>query len=145
MKILLVIVLFSINLAAFAQMSDFSSSTTGKHGTMTVRKTYQEVYKVVEQMPVFPGGQVGLMRYLSSIPYPKEALENDIQGTVYLSFIIDTSGNITQPRIARTSGNQILDDAALAHLRNMPKWQPGRQRGEAVRVEMTVPIKFKLS
>lgn len=145
MKVLLLIIQLIITVAAFAQMTDYTSSTTGKHGTMTVRKPYSEVYKVVEQMPVFPGGQYGLMQYLSGIVYPKEARENDIQGTVYLSFIIDTSGNVTQPRIARTSGSQILDDASLEHLRKMPKWQPGRQRGEAVRVEMTAPIKFKLS
>lgn len=96
-------------------------------------------------MPVFPGGQSGLMQFLSNIAYPIAARENDIQGTVYLQFVIDTSGNITQPRILGSSGSTILDDAALSHLRKMPKWQPGRQRGIAVHVQQVVPIKFKLN
>lgn len=145
MKGFLIIIAIGFWGSTFAQMSgDGPAHTNGKYGTMTVRKPYQEVYKVVEQMPVFPGGQVSMMQFLSSIVYPKKAIENNIQGTVYLSFVIDTSGNITQPKVARTSGSPILDDAALAHLRTMPKWQPGRQRGIAVLVEMVAPIRFKL-
>lgn len=95
-------------------------------------------------MPVFPGGDMAFMRFLSRTPYPKEAIENGIEGKVYIKVIIDTAGNVTQPLVTRSSGSYILDDATLSHLRNMPKWQPGRQRGQAVYVELTFPVYFKL-
>ncbi len=146
LKILPLLAMLSIAAITSAQTASNASLTSiGKYGTMTVRKPYNEVYKVVEQMPVFPSGQVGLMRYLSNIAYPNEARENDIQGKVFIKLIIDSAGNATQASIVRSSGSALLDDAALLYLQKMPKWQPGRQRGEAVYVEYIVPIMFKLN
>ncbi|CAN5414383.1 energy transducer TonB [soil metagenome] len=103
-----------------------------------------EIFKVVEQMPEFPGGQAALMQFLGKITYPPFARENDLEGTVYVQFVIDKSGKITDAVIARSSGHKILDDAALSHVRTMPSWAPGKQRGKPVRVQYVVPIKFKL-
>lgn len=104
-----------------------------------------EVFKVVEDMPEFPGGQGALMQFLAKIVYPPFARENDLEGTVYVQFVIDKTGKVTDAVIARSSGHKILDDAALAHVKTMPSWAPGKQRGKPVRVQYVVPIKFKLS
>ncbi len=104
-----------------------------------------EIFKVVEDMPEFPGGQSALMQFLAKTTYPPFARENDLEGTVYVQFVIDKSGKVTEAVIARSSGHKILDDAALAHVKTMPSWKPGKQRGKAVRVQYVVPIKFKLS
>lgn len=103
-----------------------------------------EIFKVVEQMPEFPGGQAALMQFLGKITYPPFARENDLEGTVYVQFVIDKSGKITDVVIARSSGHKILDDAAMSHVKTMPAWAPGKQRGKPVRVQYVVPIKFKL-
>jgi protein TonB len=104
-----------------------------------------EIFKVVEEMPEFPGGSQALMGFLAKTAYPPFARENDLEGTVYIQFVIDKGGKITEAVIARSSGHKILDDAALAHVKTMPSWKPGKQRGKPVRVQYVVPIKFKLS
>lgn len=105
----------------------------------------EEVFKVVEEMPEFPGGQAALMQFLGKITYPPFARENDLEGTVYVQFVIDKTGKVTEAVIARSSGHKILDDAALAHVKTMPAWKAGKQRGKPVKVQYVVPIKFKLS
>ncbi len=96
------------------------------------------VFSIVEQMPEFPGGEKGLKEYLASVPYPDKTKE----GTVYVRFVIDTAGNVTNAAIAR-GVDEILDNIALEHVRQMPAWKPGRQRGRLVRVQYVVPFIFK--
>jgi periplasmic protein TonB len=103
-----------------------------------------EIFQIVEEMPEFPGGQDGLVKYLGSITYPPIARENDIEGTVYVKFVIDKNGQVTNAEVAR-GADKILNEAALAHVKKMPAWKPGKQRGKPVRVQYVVPIKFKLS
>lgn len=105
----------------------------------------EEIFRVVEDMPVFPGGDAGLMKYLASIPYPPIARENDIEGTVYINFVVGKDGKVSDVGIARSSGDKLLDEAAVNHIKKMPAWSPGKQRGKPVKVQYTVPIKFKLS
>lgn len=105
----------------------------------------EEIFKIVEDMPEFPGGQTALLKYLAGITYPPIARENDIEGTVYIQFIIDKTGNVMDVSIARSSSDKILDEAALRHVKKMPKWSPGKQRGKPVKVQFVVPIRFKLS
>ena len=102
------------------------------------------VFSVVEQMPSFPGGMGAMMQYLSSnIKYPKEAEKKGIQGRVLLSFIVQTDGSITDVRISK-SVDPSLDKEAIRVVKNMPKWIPGRQNGEPVRVKYTFPVTFRL-
>ena len=104
----------------------------------------EEIFTVVEEMPQFPGGEKALLKYLASIPYPAIAKENDIEGSVFIRFVIDKSGNVTSVQIAKGT-DKILNDAALKHVKKMPNWTPGKQRGKAVKVQYVVPIKFRLS
>lgn len=101
-------------------------------------------YTVVEQMPEFPGGELALRKYLAtSVKYPVIAQENGIQGKVFVSFVVDTDGGISNVKVAR-GVDPSLDKEAMRVVKSMPKWIPGKQNGQAVRVSYTVPINFVL-
>lgn len=103
-----------------------------------------KVYKSVEQMPRFPGGEVGLMRYLQeNIKYPPEAAKNDIEGRVVVQFIIEKTGEVGEVKVVRPISEE-LDAEAVRVVKALPKFEPGRQDGEAVAVWYTLPISFKL-
>lgn len=103
-----------------------------------------EVFMIVEQMPVFPGGDEALRRFLATeVKYPVIAQENGIQGRVFVSFVINKNGEVTDVKVARPFDPN-LDKEAVRVVKSMPKWQPGMQRGRAVRVSYTVPINFVL-
>ena len=103
-----------------------------------------KVYNSVEQMPRFPGGEAGLMRYLQgNIKYPPEAAKNDIEGRVIVQFIIDKTGQVGEVKVVRPISEE-LDAEAVRVVKALPKFEPGRQDGEAVSVWYTLPINFKL-
>ena len=103
-----------------------------------------KVYKSVEQMPRFPGGEVGLMKYLQeNIKYPPEAAKNDIEGRVIVQFIVDKTGQVGEVKVLRPISEE-LDAEAVRVVKTLPKFEPGRQDGEAVSVWYTLPISFKL-
>lgn len=102
------------------------------------------VFKVVEVMPKFPGGTAGLMQYLArSIKYPVISQKNKEEGRVIINMVIDETGRISNVKIVR-SISPSLDAEAIRVVSNMPKWEPGQQRGQAVAVEYTLPIVFRL-
>ncbi len=103
-----------------------------------------EIFTIVEDMPVFPGGESALLKFLGSIQYPAMARENDIEGTVFIRFVVDKNGKVTSVEVAK-GADRILNEAALAHVKKMPDWAPGKQRGKPVRVQYIVPIRFKLN
>lgn len=103
-----------------------------------------EVFIIVEDMPEFPGGELALRKWIgNNIKYPVIAAENGIQGKVYVTFVVDKDGSISNARIAR-GVDPSLDQEALRVVNNLPKWKPGKQRGKPVRVSYTVPINFQL-
>lgn len=103
-----------------------------------------QVFFIVEDMPEFPGGEMALRKFIANaIKYPVIAQENGIQGKVYVNFVVDTDGSITNAKIAR-GVDQSLDKEALRVVNSLPKWKPGKQRGKAVKVSYTVPISFVL-
>lgn len=106
--------------------------------------TKDEAFAVVEQMPEFPGGMKELMSFLSkNIKYPKAAQENGIQGRVIVQFVVEKDGTPTEFKVMR-SVDPALDAEALRVMQEMPKWKPGMQRGQVVRVKYTVPVTFRL-
>ena len=99
---------------------------------------------IVQDMPMFPGGTSELMRYLATnIKYPPYAKEAGIQGRVFINFIVETDGSITNVKILRGIGGG-CDEEAIRVVKNMPKWKPGMQRGKPVRVPFNLPVKFTL-
>ena len=106
---------------------------------------YQRPYDMVEESPVYPGGEEALFEYLlSNIQYPVDAKESNIEGTVYVAFVIETDGMVSNVKILRGIGGG-CDEEAVRVVKGMPKWAPGKQRGKPVRVLFTLPIKFVLS
>jgi protein TonB len=103
-----------------------------------------KVFDVVEEMPQFPGGQAALLEYLAkNIKYPVVAEENGVQGRVIVTFVVERDGSITDVRVVK-SVDPSLDKEAARVVKSMPKWQPGKQNGSAVRVKYTVPVTFRL-
>ena len=104
----------------------------------------EEVYKSVEQMPQFPGGDAALMKYLMmNIKYPANAAKNDIEGRVIVQFVVEKDGQIGEVKVVR-SVDEELDAEAVRVVKALPKFTPGRQDGKAVAVWYTLPISFKL-
>ncbi len=103
-----------------------------------------EVFDVVEVMPVYPGGMEGLIKYLSeNISYPKDAKEQKISGRVIITFVIEKDGSVTEVTTVK-SVFPSLDEEAVRVVKGMPNWKPGMQKGKAVRVKYTLPISFSL-
>ena len=103
-----------------------------------------KVFDVVEEMPSFPGGNGALMSYLNSnVKYPVVAQENGVQGRVIISFVVERDGSISDVKVAR-SVDPSLDREAQRVVKSMPRWTPGKQNGQTVRVKYTVPVVFRL-
>jgi protein TonB len=103
-----------------------------------------EIFTVVEEQPGYPGGDEARIRFLQeNIKYPEEAKELGVQGKVFVTFVVETNGSITDVRVLRGIGAG-CDEEAIRVVRNMPKWVPGKQRGVPVRVQFNLPIKFTL-
>ncbi len=104
-----------------------------------------EFFMVVENMPEFPGGDLGLMKYIQkNVRYPAIAKEYNITGKVYVSFIVDKQGKVTNVKVVR-GVDKNLDAEAVRVVKSLPKYKPGKQRGKAVRVMFTIPINFTLN
>jgi protein TonB len=104
----------------------------------------ETIFYIVEDMPVFPGGEAALRTFLgNSIKYPVIAQENGIQGKVYVTFVVGKDGVVYNAVIAR-GVDPSLDKEALRVVNSQPKWKPGMQRGKPVNVSYTVPINFVL-
>lgn len=103
-----------------------------------------EVFVVVEKQPEFPGGNAAMMKFLGdNIKYPAVAQENGIQGRVIVNFVVEKDGALSDVQVAR-SQDAALDKEAVRVIESMPRWKPGTQRGEAVRVRYTLPVVFRL-
>lgn len=114
------------------KFDDFDEEDTGE----------AEIFKVVETMPSFKGN---LGKWLKDhLEYPIVAQENGVQGKVYVQFVVEKDGTITDIKIGR-GVDASLDKEAMRVVKSMPKWNPGQQRGKAVRVAFTLPINFQLN
>jgi len=99
----------------------------------------------VEQLPEFSGGQRELGRFLhEKLSYPKEAYQKNIQGRVFVSFVIDTAGNVTQTELMNGGVHRLLDKEALRVVAAMPRWTPAKLNGKAVKVRYSLPVIFKI-
>ena len=108
------------------------------------KEVKEEVFRSVEQMPQFPGGEAALMKYLQShINYPPMAAENNVQGRVVVQFVVDKTGKVGEVKVVR-SVDKDLDREAVRVCKSLPKFTPGRQNGQAVSVWYTLPVTFKL-
>jgi len=104
----------------------------------------QEIFQIVEEMPSFPGGEGELLKYVAThIKYPQIARETGIQGRVFVGFVVEPDGSVSNVKILRGIGGG-CDEEAVRVIKSLPKWKPGKQRGKAVRVSYQIPVLFKL-
>ncbi len=104
-----------------------------------------EIFTIVEKQPSFPGGDQAFYKYIGNkMKYPSRARQMGVEGKVFVQFVVDKAGNITDVKVIRGVGAG-CDEEAIRVIKNSPKWNPGKQRGKAVKVRMVLPITFRLS
>ena len=120
-------------------------ATLQEHKVIVQEEVKEEkIFEIVEQPPSFPGGEAAMYEWLGkNIQYPVIAQENNIQGRVTCQFVVGRNGEIEDVRVVR-SVDASLDKEAVRVIRSMPKWIPGKQGGNAVKVRYTLPVQFKL-
>ncbi len=107
-------------------------------------KVEEEVFVVVEEQAEFPGGLDSMYAFIQkNLKYPELAKEKGIEGRVFVSFIIEKDGSISNVKILRGIGGG-CDEAVVEMIKNMPKWKPAKQRGKPVRCQFNLPINFEL-
>lgn len=113
-------------------------------GTGTGEEAHNGIYEFVADMPYFEGGEEGLLRYISKrIKYPRQAVNEQVEGIVVVSFVVDRTGNVTDATILKGLGFG-TDEEALRVINTMPAWTPGKQNGKPVAVRYTLPIRFSM-
>jgi protein TonB len=126
-----------------ALMAVFGLTTVSAQKTVVAKKN-QKVFDIVEQMPEYPGGQAALFEFISkNVKYPEDAVKKKVEGKVFVTFVVDTDGKITDVSLMRKVFPS-LDAEAIRVISAMPNWIPGKQKGQVVRVKYTVPIMFRL-
>ena len=120
------------------------AQTDGKGVSAAVKDDDTEIFTVVEQDPVFPGGMDALYRWIgSNYKWPIEARDCDATGTVFVTFVIEKDGSVSNIRLLRDIGCG-HGQAVVEMLKHMPKWKPGKQQGKKVRVQFNLPVKIQL-
>ena len=113
-------------------------------GNAEMKPDKNGVYQMVEEMPKYPGGEQAMMKYVAdNIKYPEEAKDKNIAGRVFVSFIVEKDGSIGEVKVMRGIGGG-CDEEAVRVISAMPKWTPGKVKGEPVRVSYMMPLNFKL-
>lgn len=124
-------------------MALFGLTTVSAQKTVVAKKN-QQVFDVVEKMPEYPGGQAALFEYLQkNVKYPADAEKKKVEGRVLVTFVVNTDGSITDIEVVRKAFPS-LDAEAVRVISGMPRWKPGEQKGQKVRVKYTVPLTFRL-
>lgn len=115
---------------------------TGKEPVKEVIEN--KVYTYVEQMPEPPGGMSALLQYIGkNIKYPPMALRNQVEGKVFVNFVIGPDGSISDVKVQKGIGSGCDEEAARV-IKGLPKWTPGKQNGRAVSVSYAVPVTFAI-
>lgn len=110
-----------------------------------VEEEVDEIFTIVEDQPEFPGGVQALYKYIGeNLKYPSQAARMNIEGKVYVQFVVDKDGSVTDVQAVKGIGAG-CDEEAVRVIKSIPKYKPGKQRGRPVRVKMIIPIVFQLS
>lgn len=134
-----------VTIASAEDQTEYIDVKAVEHVIVEAEPQEEAPFQVVEKMPEFPGGTAALMKYLKdNIQYPSVCRENNIQGRVSLSFVVNKDGSIVDIEVVRGI-NPYLDKEAARVISTMPRWQPGEQRGKTVRVKFSLPVNFRLN
>ena len=151
LKALFVIPVATLAVSVFANTSDMSNmanavSTTANTLSTTNVQTKQsdkKIFRVVEEMPKFKGGDAKLMEFLMmNMKYPESAIKAKQQGRAIVGFVVGKDGTVSDVYIEKSTGYDVLDNEAMRVVKSMPAWEPGKQKGKPVNVKYFVPITF---
>ena len=133
------------NLAAFTLLFCLHFFSTANAQTDSVNSTDTDtIYEHLDELPEFPGGGMEMTRYLrANLQYPDEAREHNLQGMVFVEFVVKADGRLTNIAVLH-GAHPILDSAAMEAVSRMPRWTPGKIDGQYVRSKFVVPIEFRL-
>ena len=122
-----------------------SASMAAGDSKEKVKKDKDGVYTTPEVMPAYPGNNDALANYINTnLQYPEQAIDNNVEGTVHVQFVVDKNGNVSD---VKTIGNKLgygLDEEAVTVVSKLPKWTPGKVNGKNVNTRVTIPITYKL-
>ena len=134
----------SVGLLGTSQLAVAQQPDTLRMDTIEKVAEDVEIFGMVEEMPSFPGGEVKLLEYIAkNLNYPQEAIEKGIEGRVFVGFIIDVDGSVTDVKLLRGIGGG-CDEEAIRVIKSLPKWRPAKQNGVFSRVSYQIPVNFKL-
>jgi TonB family protein len=140
----LVIVAFCLQYVVPLKAQDVKPLPPPSSSPKDTKLAGEPILTVVEKMPEFPGGQQALFDYLgNNINYPVLARENGIEGKVYIGFVVEKDGSITNVSVKRGIGGGCNEESVRV-ISAMPKWIPGKHKKKPVRVQFTLPIQYKL-
>ena len=151
LKALFIIPVATLAVSVFANTSDMSNmanavSTTANTLSTTNMQTKQsdkKIFRVVEEMPKFKGGDAKLMEFLMmNMKYPESAIKAKQQGRAVVGFVVGKDGTVSDVYIEKSTGYDVLDNEAMRVVKSMPAWEPGKQKGKPVNVKYFVPITF---
>jgi periplasmic protein TonB len=135
----------SVSIADIQGTDDVNGIDVSELRKTVTEEKKEQVYQVVEQMPEFPGGQEALAAFLGkNIKYPDAAKESGISGRVYIQFVVNKSGQISNVKLVRGIGGG-CDEEAIRVVKKMPPWRAGKQNGQSVSVFFNLPIVFTLA
>ena len=144
-KVLLPIAVTACLAVTFANCNNSMLATNDDKINEISLTNQDQPYVIVEEMPKFPGGEKALLMYIAeNVKYPEEAKAKDIEGTVYLKFVVNKEGKVQDVSILR-GVDPSIDQEAIKVIENLPEWKPGQQSGKPVDVCMQIPIMFKLA
>ena len=145
-KVLLTLPVFALLILLNTQCDNVKPNEDKQQTPAAEVETVQDsIYRVSDAMPEYPGGPNEMMRYIQeNIKYPQSAKDNKIEGRVFVTFVVEKDGSITNATVLRGIDKE-CDAEALRVVSSMPKWNPGQQKGEVVRTQFTIPIIYKFN
>ncbi len=152
LKALFVIPVATLAVSVFANTTDMRSMAKAANTTansistnnMQTKQSDKKIFRVVEEMPKFKGGDAKLMEFLMmNMKYPESAIKAKQQGRAVVGFVVGKDGTVSDVYIKRSTGYDVLDNEAMRVVKSMPAWEPGKQKGKPVDVKYFVPITFR--
>lgn len=153
LKALFIIPVATLAVSVFANGTDVSNMAKETTPTaaalsttnMQTQKSDKKIFRVVEEMPKFKGGDAKLMEFLMmNMKYPESAIKAKQQGRAIVGFVVGKDGTVSDVYIEKSTGYDVLDNEAMRVVKSMPAWEPGKQKGKPVDVKYNVPITFRL-
>lgn len=144
-KLVVILLLILLQfMPTIAQNTESTKSKTTKNTYQSTKQTDEQIFTYVEVMPKFPGGNDAFLSYVKhNIRYPEAARDAKIQGKIFVSFVVTSTGHITDVKIMK-GVNPELDEEAIRVIEGMPRWIPGKQHGKNCAVKVAIPIVFTL-